>query len=76
MTVELPDFPVPACNAHRDRLEPRIESRIMPKVSHVLATEPRGERRARSPMPGGACVVLGMLCYTLRDRPLATFRPT
>ena len=45
-----------AGNAHLGRLEPRIESRIMPIVNHQLATEPLGERRARSLVRSGACV--------------------
>ncbi len=45
-----------AGNAYLDRLEPRIESRIMPIVNHVLATEPLGEHRARSLIRSGACV--------------------
>ena len=43
-------------NAHLGRLEPGIESRIMPIVNHQLATEPLGERRARSLVRSGACV--------------------
>ena len=49
-------FVVLACNAYLDRLEPRIESRVMPIVNHVLTTEPLGERRARALIPSGACV--------------------
>ena len=49
-------YVVLAGNAYLDRLEPRIGSRIMPIVNHVLATEPLGERRARSLIPSGACV--------------------
>ena len=45
-----------AGNAYLDRLEPRIESRIMPIVNHVLATEPLGEVRACSLIRSGACV--------------------
>ena len=45
-----------AGNAYLGRLEPRIESRVMPIVNHVLATEPLGERRARSLIRSGACV--------------------
>lgn len=45
-----------AGNAYLGRLEPRIESRIMPIVNHVLATEPLGEHRARSLIRSGACV--------------------
>ena len=45
-----------AGNAHLGRLEPRIESRIMPIVNHVLATEPLGEDRARALIRSGACV--------------------
>ena len=45
-----------AGNAYLGRLEPGIESRIMPIVSHQLATEPLGERRARSLIKSGACV--------------------
>ena len=50
------DHVVLAGNAYLDRLEPGIESRIMPIVSHQLATEPLGERRARSLVRSGACV--------------------
>ena len=45
-----------AGNAHLGRLESSIESRIMPIVNHQLATEPLGERRARSLVRSGACV--------------------
>ena len=45
-----------AGNAYLERLEPRIESRIMPIVNHVLATESLGEDRARALIPSGACV--------------------
>ena len=45
-----------AGNAHLGRLEPRIESRIMPIMNHQLATEPLGEQRARSLVKSGACV--------------------
>ena len=45
-----------AGNAYLGRLEPRIESGIMPIVNHVLATEPLGEVRARSLIRSGACV--------------------
>ena len=50
------EYVVLAGNAYLGRLEPRIESRIMPIVNHVLATEPLGERRARSLIRSGACV--------------------
>ena len=50
------EFVVLAGNAYLGRLEPRIESRIMPIVNHVLATEPLGEHRARSLIRSGACV--------------------
>ena len=49
-------YVVLAGNAYLGRLEPRIESRIMPIANHVLATEPLGERRARSLIRSGACV--------------------
>ena len=49
-------YVVLAGNAYLGRLEPRIESRIMPIVNHVLATEPLGEDRARVLIPSGACV--------------------
>ena len=49
-------YVVLAGNAYLDRLESRIESRIMPIVNHVLATEPIGEQRARSLIRSGACV--------------------
>ncbi len=45
-----------AGNAYLGRLEPRIESRIMPILNYQLATEPLGERRARSLIRSGACV--------------------
>ena len=45
-----------AGNAYLGRLEPRIESRIMPIVNYVLATEPLGERRAHTLIRSGACV--------------------
>ena len=45
-----------AGNAYLGRLEPRLEPRIMPIVNHQLATEPLGERRARSLVRSGACV--------------------
>ena len=50
------DYVVLAGNAYLGRLESRIESRIMPIVNHVLATEPLGERRAGSLIRSGACV--------------------
>ena len=50
------DYVVLAGNAYLDRLEPRIEARVMPIVNHVLATEPLGEYRARSLIRSGACV--------------------
>ena len=50
------DYVVLAGNAYLGRLERRIESRIMPIVNHVLATEPLGEHRARSLVRSGACV--------------------
>ena len=49
-------YVVLAGNAYLGHLEPRIESRIMPIVNHVLATEPLGEARARSLIRSGACV--------------------
>ena len=49
-------YVVLAGNAYLGRLEPRIASRIMPIVNHVLATEPLGEHRARSLIRSGACV--------------------
>ena len=49
-------YVVLAGNAYLGRLEPRIESRIMPIVNHVLATGPLGEGRARSLIRSGACV--------------------
>ena len=49
-------YVVLAGNAYLGRLEPRIESRIMPIVNHVLATEPLGEPRARALIRSGACV--------------------
>ena len=49
-------YVVLAGNAYLGRLEPRIESRIMPIVNHVIATEPLGEDRARALIPSGACV--------------------
>ena len=49
-------YVVLAGNAYLGRLEPRIESRIMPIANHVLATEPLGKRRARSLIRSGACV--------------------
>ena len=49
-------YVVLAGNAYLGRLESRIESRIMPIVNHVLATEPLGEQRARSLIRSGACV--------------------
>ena len=50
------EFVVLAGNAYLGRLEPRIESRIMPIVNHVLATEPLGAARARALIRSGACV--------------------
>ena len=50
------EYVILAGNAYLDRLEPRIESRIMPIVNHVLATESLGERRARALIRSGACV--------------------
>ncbi|WP_025769860.1 NAD(P)/FAD-dependent oxidoreductase [Thioalkalivibrio sp. HK1] len=45
-----------AGNAYLGGIEPRIESRIMPITSYMLATESLGESRARSLIPSGACV--------------------
>ena len=39
---------VMACNAYVDGLNPRLESRIMPVASYVVATEPLGENLARA----------------------------
>jgi len=39
-----------------DRLEPRIAGRIMPIVSHLLATVPLGPERARSVIRESCCV--------------------
>ena len=50
------DYVILAGNAYLGRLEPRIESRIMPIVNHQLATEPLGKGRARSLVRSGACV--------------------
>ena len=50
------EYVVLAGNAYLGHLEPRIESRIMPIVNHVLATEPLGEHRARSLIRSGVCV--------------------
>ena len=49
-------YVVLAGNAYLGRLEPGIESRIMPIVNHVLATEPLGKDRASSLIRSGACV--------------------
>ena len=51
------DYVLLAGNAYLDdRIEPRIGSRIMPIVNHVLATDPLGKDRARSLIRSGACV--------------------
>ena len=49
-------YVVLAGNAYLGRLEPAIESRIMPIVNHMLATGPLGEDRARGLIRSGACV--------------------
>ncbi len=51
------DYVLLAGNAYLDdRIEPRIGSRIMPIVNHVLATDPLGKDRACSLIRSGACV--------------------
>jgi len=41
-------FVILACNAYLDGLVPRIQHRVMPVASYVIATEPLGEARARA----------------------------
>ena len=43
-------------NGYLGRLEPRIESFVMPIDNHVLATEPLGEARARALIRDDCCV--------------------
>lgn len=43
-------------NGHLGRLEPRIESRVMPIDNHVVATAPLGETRARALIRDDYCV--------------------
>ena len=43
-------------NGYLGRLEPRIESRVMPIDNHVVATAPLGEQRARSLIRDECCV--------------------
>ena len=45
-------FVVLACNGYLGGLEPRVASRIMPINNFMIATEPLGERRARSLIDG------------------------
>jgi len=43
-------------NGYLDQLEPRIASRMMPLINHIVATEPLGQTRASALIPSGACV--------------------
>lgn len=41
-------FVILGCNAYLDGLMPRIQHRVMPVASYVIATEPLGEARAKA----------------------------
>lgn len=41
-------FAILGCNAYLDGLVPRIQHRVMPVASYVIATEPLGDARARA----------------------------
>ncbi len=43
-----PRFVILGCNAYLEGLVPRIQHRVMPVASYVIATEPLGEARARA----------------------------
>jgi gamma-glutamylputrescine oxidase len=45
-----------AGNAYLDGLDPALRGRIMPVGTYIIATEPLGEARARSLIPGDAAV--------------------
>lgn len=49
-------YVVLAGNAYLGGIEPRIQSRIMPITSYMLATESLGESRAQALIRSGACV--------------------
>jgi gamma-glutamylputrescine oxidase len=50
------DSVVYACNAYLDRLNKRMQSRIMPVGTYIIATEPLGESTARSLISNNAAV--------------------
>jgi len=58
-----------ASNVYLDGIAPRIENRIMPVGTYIIASEPLGAERARSLIPSGAAV-----CDT--NFVLEYFRPT
>lgn len=45
------DFVVLACNAYLDRLEPALDSRIMPVSNYVVATEPLSAEQVAGTLP-------------------------
>ena len=45
-----------ACGAFVDQLDRRLQSRILPVGTYMIATEPLGEQRARSLLPTGCAV--------------------
>ncbi len=45
-----------ACNAGIGALDKRLQSRILPVGTYMIATEPLGEARARALLPGGCAV--------------------
>lgn len=50
------DSVVFACNAYLDNLQPKLQSRIMPVGTYIVATEPLGEVTARSLISNNAAV--------------------
>lgn len=50
------DSVIYACNAYLDRLNKRMQSRIMPVGTYIIATEPLGESTARSLISNNAAV--------------------
>jgi gamma-glutamylputrescine oxidase len=45
-----------ACNAYIDRLDRRVQGRILPVGTYMIATEPLGEQLARQILPSGHAV--------------------
>ncbi len=45
-----------ACNAYIDKLDSRLQSRVLPVGTYIIATEPLGEAVARQLLPSGHAV--------------------